>query len=203
MQGQTTVCSTVQMFCYPCSWNLQCQFSCDCSCNQYIRPSATSDQRKGCSVVCFFLSFKGTGKSEETKWEESNIWVHLRGRHGYTAGRREEGRGGQKIIFYFVLEKSYEKSKLFLFEREETIHSSEVHGELVHSLSKRWTGWTDSASSWRFSENTLTASLCISQESTCRRIVLSTYTSTTNNEPARCYHYFPTKAQQRMDVFQM
>lgn len=46
---------------------------------------------------------------------------------------REEGRGGQKIIFYFVLE----KSKPFLFETEETNHSSEVHGELVHSLSKR------------------------------------------------------------------
>lgn len=52
-------------------------------------------------------------------------------------GGREEGRGGQKIIFYFVLKKSYEESKPFLFETEETNHSSEVHRELVHSLSKR------------------------------------------------------------------
>lgn len=33
--------------------------------------------------------------------------------------------------------------------------------------------------------------------------VLSTYTSTTNNEPGRCYHYFLTKVQQTVVIFQM
>lgn len=40
------------------------------------------------------------------------------------------------IIMYFLLETSFLKNKPFLFETEAGIHSFEVCGELIHSLTK-------------------------------------------------------------------
>lgn len=149
MQGQATVCSTsdysnvllslLMESTMPVFLWLFVQPVYKAFCNQW------SEKRVFCGLFSFSLSNEQANQKKLSKkkvidgfTQEGDEVTQLRG--------REEGRGGQKIIFYFVLEKSYEKSKPFLFETEETNHSSEVHGELVHSLSKRWTGWTDSVS---------------------------------------------------------